>query len=146
VGDMLDLAIKVSKNYFRGKYSLSIQVEDIRLNGIDDDKYLLEKCNYELFKIGNNGDASLYPDRDVLAYVYRFIKKNNGWCYKFDDLYFAMKQSVTYGQLSFAIDTFCEAGLMSKNGEKIIMNKIEGKADLNNTQVIKTLKGRLKIE
>lgn len=145
-GDMLDLAVKVSKNYFKGKYYLSVRSVDIRLNGIDDDKYFLQKSDYELFKLGYNGKNNLLPRREDFALIYRFLKQNNGWKYSFDDLYFALGQAVSYGQLSFALDAFCEAGLITFEGESVILNKTEGKADLDNTNVMKTLKGRLSIE
>ena len=145
-GDSIDVAIKVSKNYFKGRYYLSIRAEDIRPNGIDDDKYFKEKNEFELFKLGHNGDVSLYPNRDICGDIYRFLKQNKGWQYSFDDLYFAVKQSVTYGQLFFALEAFCEAGLISRDGEKVILNQTEGKVSLDETNIMKTLKGRLKID
>ena len=145
-GDSIDVAIKVSKNYFKGRYYLSIRAEDIRPNGIDDDQYFKEKNELELFKLGHNGDVSLYPNRDICGDIYRFLKQNKGWQYGFDDLYFALKQSVTYGQLFFALEAFCEAGLISRDGEKVILNQTEGKVSLNETNIMKTLKGRLKID
>ena len=145
-GDMLDVAIKVSKNYFKGKYYLSVRSVDVRLNGIDDNKYFLEKSDFELFKLGYDGKNNLCPKRDDFALIYRFLKQNNGWQYGFDDLYFTLGQAVSYGQLSFTLDAFCETGLISLDGEKVILNKAEGKADLENTNVMKTLKGRLNIE
>ena len=144
--DNIDLAIKVSKNFFKGRYYLSIRCEDVRLNGIDDDRYFTEKSEYELFRLGQEVQGSIYPDRACLAAIYRFLKQHNGWLYSFDDLYFALGQGISYAQLSFALDTFNEAGLISLDGEKVILNQVEGKADLENTNVIKTLKGRLNIE
>ncbi len=145
-GDMLDFAVKVSKNYFKGKYYLSVKSVDVRLNGIDDDKYFLEKSDYELFKLGRDGKNNLLPKREDFALLYRFLKQNNGWKYSFDDLYFALGQAVSYGQLSFALDAFCETHLITLDGEKVILNNVSGKADLDNTNVMKTLKGRLNIE
>ena len=145
-GDMLDFAVKVSKNYFKGKYYLSVKSVDVRLNGIDDDKYFLEKSDYELFKLGCDGKNNLLPKREDFALIYRFLKQNNGWKYSFDDLYFALGQAVSYGQLSFALDAFCETHLITLDGEKVILNNVSGKADLDNTNVMKTLKGRLNIE
>lgn len=144
--DNIDLAIKVSKNFFKGRYYLSIRCEDVRLNGIDDDRYFTEKSEYELFRLGQEVQGSIYPDRACLAAIYRFLKQHNGWLYSFDALYFALGQDISYAQLSFALDTFNEAGLISFDGEKVILNQVEGKADLENTNVIKTLKGRLNIE
>ena len=145
-GDMLDLAIKVSKSYYKGKYYLSIRMADVRLNGIDDDRYFAEKSDYELFKLGNTPVGELYPSRDTCALIYRFLKSNNGWQYSFDDLYFAMGQSVTYGQLAFAVEAFRQAGLVTSDGERVIIKNTQGKADLNSTDIMKSLKGRLNIE
>lgn len=145
-GDLLDIAIKVSKNYYNGKYYLSIRAEDIRLNGINDDKYFKQKNAYELFRCGYDTDEVMYPDRNTFALIYRFLKHNTDRRYGVDDLYFAMKQSVTYGQLSFAIESFCETGIVSIKKDRILLNKTQGKANLENTNTIKTLKGRLNIE
>lgn len=144
--DRIDLAISVSKNLFKGRYYLSIRCEDVRLNGIDDDKYFDEKSDFELFRLGKAAKGNVYPDRACLAAIYRFLKQNNGWLYSFDDLYFALGQNISYARLFYALETFSEAGLITLDGERIIINKAEGKADLDNTNVIKTLKGRLNIE
>ncbi len=145
-GDMLDIAIKISKNYYKGRYYLSICAQDIRLNATDDDKYFREKSSFELFRLGDYAQDGIYPDRNVFALLYRFLKQSEGWQYGFDDLYFAMGQSITYAQLYFALETLCQAGLISRDGRKILLNKTEGKANLENTNIIKTLKGRLNIE
>jgi len=143
-GDMLDFAVKISKNYYKGKYYLSIQAVDIRRNGIDDDRYYLEKTDFQLFGLGNKNKTQLYPNRQICSVVYRFLKENNGWSYSFDDLYFSLK-GVTYGQLFFALDAFEQAGLIKRNG-RISLCTVQGKADLENTNILKTLKGRLEIE
>lgn len=145
-GDMLDIAIKISKNYYKGRYYLSICAQDIRLNATDDDKYFREKSSFELFRLGDYAQDGIYPDRNVFALLYRFLKQSEGWQYDFDDLYFAMGQNITYAQLYFALETLCQAGLISRDGRKILLNKTEGKANLENTDIIKTLKGRLNIE
>ncbi|MCD7796560.1 MAG: hypothetical protein LUG95_02790, partial [Clostridiales bacterium] len=74
--------------------------------------------------------------------IYKFIRKNSGWKYTVEDLYFALEQKVTYGQLCYALDAFEETGLIRRN-DGIELMKIDGKADLENTAVLKTLKGRL---
>lgn len=144
-GDKLDFAVKISKNLYKGKYYLSIKSVGVRKNGIDDDRYFKEKSDLELFKLGNKNETPMYPDRNEFSLIYRFLKQNNGWMYSIEDLYFALEQKVTYGQLCYALDAFSEACLVSLNG-KITLNDFKGKADLENTSVIKTLKGRLNIE
>lgn len=143
-GDVLDFAVKLSKNYFKGKYYLSIQAVDIRRNGIDDARYFVEKSDYQLFKLGYDAKTKIFPNRDIFTAVYKFLKQNDGWKYSFDDLYFSLN-GITYGQLSFALDAFSEAGLIEIN-TGISLVAVQKKADLENTNVIKTLKGRLEID
>lgn len=145
-GDFIDLAVKVSKNIFKGKYYLSIRAVDIRKSKIDDDIYFNQKSDYELFKLGMNNKTEMYPTREIFAVIYKFLKKNNGWQYSFDDLYFALEQRVPYGTLKFAIEAFEQAGLLVVNNDKIILKQVTEKAVLENTQVMITLKGRLNIE
>lgn len=141
-GDMLDLAVKVSKNLFKGKYYLSVQAVDYRLNGTDDSKYFTEKADYELFNTGSKNKTELYPSRDICSVIYKFLKQNNGWKCSNEDLYFALRQAVTYGQLMFALAAFEEAGLINRDGG-IKLNAAQGKVNLDETNILKSLKGRL---
>lgn len=146
IGDDIDLAVKLSKNYFKGKYYLSIRVIDVRYNGVDDDKYFAERDNYEAFLLGNEPKGELYPTRDICAAVYRHIRSNSQKNFTVEDLYFSLKQKYTFGQVSFAAEAFLQSGLVNINQGRIAVNEIQGKTDLNNTKIITTLKGRLKVE
>lgn len=145
-GDIIDIAVKVSKNLFKGKFYLSIRAVDIRKSRIDDDLYFLQKSDYELFSLGFDNKTDMYPDRNTFAFIYKFLKYNSGWQYTFDDLYFALDQKVTYGMLKFAVEAFEQSGLINVENEKITLLDFSGKANLEDTQIMKTLKGRLKIE
>lgn len=142
VGDSLDFAVKVSKNLFKGKTYLSTQIVDCRKHGIDIDKYYLEKNDYELFLLGNKNKTQLYPTRDICSVVYRYLKRNGGYKYQIDDLYFELAAYVTYGQLCFALEAFEEAGLITRSNA-ITVNEVKTKTDLDKTNVLKVLKGRL---
>lgn len=141
-GELLDFAVKISKNLFKGKYYLSIQAVDVRKSGIDEDKFFLEKADAELFLLGNKNKTELYPSRAVCSVIYKFLKHSGGWKYSAEDLYFALEQKVTFGQLCYALDAFEESGLITRNGE-ITLNTVSKKADLDNTDTLKILKGRL---
>ena len=141
-GDHIDIAVRLSKNYFKGKYYLSVQAADVRRNGIDDDKYFAEKADYELFKLGNKNKTDIYPSRDVCSVIYRFLKTKGGYQYTLDDLYFELGQSVTYGQLCFALCAFEDAGLINR-GSTIVLNNPGDKVDLENTRTLAELKGRI---
>lgn len=144
-GDVLNLAVKVSKNLYREKNYLSVQAVDIRLAGTDDEKYFKEKNAYDLFKITGRTDSGLYPDRDICAVIYSYLKRNGGYNYSLDDLYFRLQGSVTYAQMMFALEAFSEAGLITIS-DRITINKVEGKVKLDETNTLSALKGRLGID
>lgn len=145
-GDMLNLAVKVSKNLYKGKWYLSVRAVDVRLASTDDDKYFSELNDYQMFINKGTACNSLYPHRNVCADVYRYLKKNGGYNYSFDDLYFEMQSSITYGQLKFALKAFKQAGLINSDNGKITVNTVNQKVDLEDTQIITFLKGRLNID
>ncbi|MCM1115171.1 MAG: single-stranded-DNA-specific exonuclease RecJ [Clostridium sp.] len=141
-GDTIDLAVKISKNLYKGKYYLSIQAVECRRNGVNDDKFFDEKSDYELFRLGNKNKTELYPNRNVCSVIYKYLRQNKGYKHSVEDLYFALNQEITYGQLCFALDAFSDAGLISRDGQ-ITVNQVEGKADLENTKTLLALKGRI---
>lgn len=141
-GDRIDIAVRLSKNYYKGKYYLSIQAADVRRNGIDDNKYFEEKADYELFKLGNKNKTDIYPSREICSVIYRFLKKKGGYAYTLDDLYFELGQSVTYGQLCFALSAFGDAGLINRSSA-ITLNNPSGKVDLESTKTLAALKGMI---
>ena len=137
-GDYLDLAIKVSKNNYKGTVYLSIQAVDIRLSNIDQDKYFSEKSKYSIFKNTGEKDASLYPTREVFKIVYDYLKKIKVYPYTVDDLYFRLQNQITYGQLLNALKALSQSGLITIT-DKIILNDTKTKVDLNKTRVMKEL-------
>ena len=144
-GDVLNLAVKISKNLYKEKVYLSVQAVDIKLAGVDDDRYFEEKNDYELYRLTKKAKPSLYPEREDCAMVYKYIKKNNGYAYSLDDLYFRLQDKISYGALMFAIKAFVQSGLIEYN-EKITLNPVNSKVNLQQTEILKSLKGRLNIE
>lgn len=144
-GDELNLAVKVSKNAYNGKMYLSVQAVDIRLSSLDEGKYFAEKTAYDLYRYTGKVDESLYPTREDCALVYKYLKKNNGYPYSLEDLYFRLQSNVTYGKLMFALKAFSQGGLINyKKG--ITLNTVKEKVNLEETPILKALKGRLNIE
>ncbi len=144
VGDLLNLAVKISKNIYNNRTYLSVQAVDIRLSSTDDDKYFEEKNKYDFYRATGRGDNSLYPDRSVCAFVYKFLKKNGGYAHSLDDLYFRLQGHVTYGQLMYAVKAFIQSGLITYDS-KITLNDMNEKVNLDDTDVLKSLRGRLGI-
>lgn len=144
-GDKLNLAVKVSKNLYKEKMYLSVQAVDIRLSSTDDDKYFKEKNDYDLFKITSKGDISIYPDREVFKTVYSYLKQNGGYPFSRDDLYFRLQDKLTYGQLMHALKAFSQSGLINVE-DKITLNRVNAKVDLEQTKIMAFLKERLGLD
>lgn len=144
-GDELNLAVKVSKNAYNGKMYLSVQAVDIRLSSLDEDKCFAEKSAYDLYRYTGKVDESLYPTREDCAFVYKYLKKNNGYPYSLENLYLRLQNNMTYGKLMFALKAFSQGGLINyKKG--ITLNTVKEKVNLEETPILKVLKGRLNIE
>ena len=144
-GDELNLAVKVSKNAYNGKMYLSVQAVDIRLSSLDEDKYFAEKSAYDLYRYTGKVDESLYPTREDCAFVYKYLKKNNGYPYSLENLYLRLQNNMTYGKLMFALKAFSQGGLINyKKG--ITLNTVKEKVNLEEIPILKALKGRLNIE
>ena len=135
----------MSKNAYNGKMYLSVQAVDIRLSSFDEEKYFAEKSLYDLYRYTGRVDKSLYPTREECALVYKYLKKNNGYPYSLESLYFRLQDKLTYGKLMFAIKAFSQGGLINyKKG--ITLNIVKEKVNLEETPILKALKGRLNIE
>lgn len=141
-GDVLNLAVKVSKNIFKGKTNLTIQAIDFRLANSDEDKYFAEKYAYDLYRYIGKADSSLYPSREDSVVVYRFLQKNNGFKYSMDDLYFRLQDKITYGKLMFSLKAFAQAELITISDE-IRLNQPANKVNLEDTPILKKLRSQL---
>jgi single-stranded-DNA-specific exonuclease len=144
-GALLNLAVKVSKNLYKGKYYLSVQAVDIKPSNADDDKYFAEKSLYDRYLCDDYFEKSMFPSRDTCAVVYRYLKANNGYKYSFDDLYFELQGKVTYSQLKFALLAFSQTGLINISNQ-IEINSTNSKVDLDNAPIIKLLKGKFNFD
>lgn len=144
-GDILDLAVRIGKNFYNGKTYLSVHVVDVRLSMSNEEKYFSEKSVYELYRSTGKADKSLYPEREDCSLVYKYLKQNGGYNYTAQDLYFRLQNNITYGKLMFALKAFNQAGLINIQ-QRITMNQPKQKVDLESTDILKTLKGRIESE
>ena len=145
-GDTVDIAVKVSKNFYRDKNYLSIQIVDIKLSNSDDEKYFSEKNSYELFRLNAGADVDIYPDRESCAVIYKYIKSMGGYRFGRENLYLALQNRVTYGQVMLALHAFSQAGLVNINGDEITLNEVKNKVALEDTQILKSVRERLLID
>jgi len=138
IGDILDLAVTVDKNYFKGEYSLSVQIKGIRINGTDDCKLFSDIYNLSDFCSGFNADyKSILPTREEVGEVYKYILKGN---ILYDRVKYIFINSLGYAKCEIAIITLEELGLIRKEANGyLIANKTSQKTNLTNSPTYKLL-------
>lgn len=138
IGDTLDLAVTVDKNYYNGEYNVSVQIKALRMSGADDDALFGELYLYYDFMSDLDADYStILPSRSEVGEIYKFIAKKNVLP---DRVKYVFMNSIGIGKTSVALKTLEELGLISleSNGNYKAVQSGE-KTNLNNSQTYKKL-------
>lgn len=143
-GDILDLAVRIEKNEYRGELKPSVQIKDIRFSGTDDGKLFGSMSLYEKFKRGESLSLKeakfITPSREFLLAVYSFIKKQGTWNY---DTEILLKRTGcpihSFCTMQTAIDILCELELLKQEDGKIVLDGENKKAELSCSKILNTL-------
>ncbi len=146
VGDIVDLAIALDKNFYAGNVYLSVIVKDMKLSCVDTEAQLMSERIFERFSTGRSiyaSDArSILPVRDDFSLVYRYLRENNGYIGSVDML--CVRLSLPLGKLRVILTAMCELGLVDiREGmtkAQISLCQVTGKVDLDTAPVIQELK------
>ena len=146
VGDTVDLAIALDKNFYAGNTYLSVIVRDMKLSSVDNEAQLLSQRVFERFSTGRSirtADArSILPDRNDFSLVYRFLRDSGGYSGTIDML--SVKLSIPLGKLRVVLVAMCELGLIEvmegMNKANITLCQVNGKVDLDTAPIITELK------
>ena len=115
-GEMLDVAVQLEENQFRGDISLSVFVKDIRHHGLDVSAYLEQKRIYECYRRGEQLEPqqweTLYPKRDQMAKMYRYLR-TIGEFYGPCDILWNRLEGIHCATLLVGLDVFDEMGLLT---------------------------------
>lgn len=143
VGDILDLAVSVEENLYKGELGLSIQIKAIRKNGTNDDElfnsielwenYLSEKpCDF----------TSICPNRAEVGEVYKYLLKAPA---KEEKIKYEFINSLNVGKTLASVKILEELGLATKNEKGMLSGlKTNEKTDLGLSQTYRSLgKGEL---
>lgn len=147
VGDVVDLAVTLDVNVYNNIESLSVYIREMKFSDQDEDAYISGR---ELFEAFCRGDAltseeaaSITPDRDEFAVVYRYLKANDGYRYPFDTLLYRLSAPVGYGKLRVILECMNELGLIRIDEglyeSRIRMCTVQGKVSLTDSLIIQKL-------
>lgn len=145
VGDVIDVAVRLSENEYMGIKTVSVQIKEIRLSSSDDAEALYGIALYEAYKRGesftNQERKYLLPDREMCKEVYKYIRLHPG--ISFDSEVICSRlgaSSKKVAQCLAAVDALLEVGVIKRApGDSYIINKTPEKVDLFSANVFKAL-------
>ena len=143
-GDVVDLAVRIDKNEFRGEVKASVQIRDMRFSGVDEDNLFKSQLLYEKFKRGDTLSSHearfLTPAREFLLAVFGLLKQYKVWTYDVETLMFRAKcPAERYCTMLVAVDVLNELGLIKKEGNSIIFDGDGRKTDLSASKILNEL-------
>ena len=160
VGDTLDLAVKLDKNEYRGIISVSIFIDDIKYSSLDEEDVIRQNKLYESIVRGEHIDCNIIPkiipSREDFVQVYSYLKRNNGWAFKLENLFVRLVQKDIFSKNNEEDESlnFCKLRVVLNalesleviniydQGDKynVIVNHTNKKVDLESAFIIKLLK------
>ena len=146
VGSVLDLAVSLESKIFRGNKNLTVLVKEMKLSEIDMDSLCYTYRLYEKFKVSEELTQReyelLYPTRDDMAEIYRFLRSNNGFDKGITELLFKFKD-MNIGKLKLSLDILYERKLITleKNGDLVKINlcAVKEKVDIFDSTIVHKL-------
>lgn len=143
-GDMLDLAVRIDKNEYRGEVKPSVLIKDMRFSGTDEEKLFGSLSLYEKFKRGealSSKEAKfIIPSRNFLLAVYSFIKQQKEWSFDTETILKRTGCPVhNFCIMQTALDVLCELELIKHEDGKIIFDGNNKKAELEGSEILQKL-------
>ena len=143
-GDIVDLAVTIDKNEFKGEVKPNIYIKNVRDSRFNDNDYFESERLYDKVRSGTALTAkelqSACPDRAFAAEIFRFIKAKKSCIYTAEQI--AVKSGYGSGmtcKVKIVIDAFCELGLMTvDNGVLSVVNNAP-KVSLSSSKILKQL-------
>lgn len=143
-GDIVDLAVRIEKNEFRGEIKASVQIRDIRFSGVDEENLFKSMELYEKYKrrekLNPQEAKFLTPTREFLLGVFNFLKSYNIWSFDIETMLIRAKcPTQKYCTMQVSVDVLVELGLIRKENETLIFDGNGKKADLSSSKILKEL-------
>ena len=140
VGDIVDVAVTLDVNEFRGEKNLSVIVREIRPSGESEaDIESLVEYNDFYSKNPPRDLSHITPSRDEIGVVYRAIDRPLNK----QLLINKMMGRLLCGKTNIACDVLCELGLIKEKtiGGNIVLQRVDGvRSDLEKSEILKSLK------
>lgn len=144
VGDIVDMAVKLTENEYQGKVQVSIQAKAIKLSGVDDDEVIASIHTYEDFcaveNISDELKSIISVNRELCGNVYKFVKANNGWSFSAEVLCYRLglpPKRIAACQIS--LDALTELGILILKDGKYTIPAQTVKNPLENSKIFQKI-------
>lgn len=142
--DVVDLAVRIDKNEFRGEVKASVQIRDMRFSNVDEDKLFKSQSLYEKYRrreaLTQHEARFLTPTREFLLGVYGVLKQYKLWQYDIETLTYRAKCPIErYCTMLVSVDVLCELGLIKRESGQLIFDGEGKKADLSQSEILNNL-------
>lgn len=147
-GDVVDLAVTLDINEYKGIENLTVILKDIKASQTENSTYIDSLRIFEAFCKGDalskSQFSSIYPSRNDFALIYRFLRDNNGFTYKIDNLSARLENKLSFGKIKVILKAMNELGLIEMQEGLKTLNieflQVNHKVDLDSADIIKKLK------
>lgn len=147
VNAVIDLAVSLYLQEYKGEAQLTVNVRDVRLSGMDGEEHLKSWGNYESFLRGESlskeKSAALTPDRNDMAALYRKLVALGGRPFS-PQVLLSELPGFQLGKLMICLDALKERGLIQWEGQTELMRvtvlQAKEKVDLFGSPVLQRLK------
>lgn len=144
VGDVVDLAVTVDKNEFRGEVKPNIYIKAVKDSNFTDEDYFASEMLYSKIRKGmplsEKERLDACPDRAFSAAVFRFVKSKKTCLYTAEQI--AVKLgfgSVMTCKVQIALDAFCELGLMKNENGNYSVIENAARVSLGSSKILMQL-------
>ncbi len=137
VGDLLDLAVTVSTNYFNGNYTVNVVIKEMRLADIDEAALFSDIESYEGFKAKREySPERITPTRAEVGEIYRAITQNGVSGEKLVNMFL---RRLGYGKIKISLDVLSQLGLVKLQNGKYSLLPTAEKTNLMNSEIFSLL-------
>ncbi|MCQ2455303.1 MAG: single-stranded-DNA-specific exonuclease RecJ [Clostridia bacterium] len=135
IGDTVDIAVNIDKNFYKNEETLSVIIKAIRLSGIEDDDLFNEVFAVDDYISNGTIKSILLPSREDIGLVYNKIKAET---VSEDKLITAFLKTVGFAKTNIALIILTELGLIKNESGNLSLLTAQ-KTDLMNSKTYKRL-------
>ena len=116
-GDILDLAVTLEANLYREEYTLSVQIKELRLSGINEKSVFDDITLFDSFMMDGDYNAeALLPTREQVGAVYKAVSVGSVSLQK---IKFMFNSNIGYAKTQIAVKILHELGLIAFKGGRL---------------------------